>query len=238
MSGDINTSLGNCLIMCGLVHQYAAERGVVIDLANNGDDCVVFLERRQLGRFMARLSEWFLDYGFSMKVEEPVDEFEGVEFCQTKPVFTGERWVMCRGPTGLSKDTYSLLPLQQGNMAYGWATAIADSGEAIASDMPIYSALYARLRSLGQGITLGNHPLMTQGGLYWLSQGERAQRRGITTEARVSFWKAFKIPPYMQILAENHCMAVQMSMSTRGVSLKNLPEYIDPCVASLRHYVA
>jgi hypothetical protein len=238
MSGDINTSLGNCLIMCALIHQYCTERGLVVDLANNGDDCVVFMERRDAERFRAGLSEWFLEMGFTMKIEDTVDVFEKVEFCQTQPVWDGTEWIMCRNPVGLSKDAYSLLPWGQGAMAYGWATAIADSGEAIAATMPIFAAFYAKLRVLGRGITMGNHPLMSGGGLKWLSDGSAtpARHHGVTDAARVSFWRAFGIPPYMQVLAETHIAGTDVSLDTRSVKLNTLPHYKDPLVASLRHY--
>lgn len=39
MSGDMNTSLGNCLIMCALVSKLARTLGIRLRLANNGDDC-------------------------------------------------------------------------------------------------------------------------------------------------------------------------------------------------------
>jgi hypothetical protein len=237
MSGDINTSLGNCLIMCALVFQYAQERRVGIDLANNGDDCVVFMERRDAGRFRAGLDRWFLDMGFNMKVEETVDVFEKVEFCQTQPIKVDDSYIMCRHPTGLSKDAYSLLPWGQGAMAYGWATAIADSGQAIASRMPVFGPFYERLRVLGKGVTMGNHPLLRQGGLYWLSDGAKPGATTlITPDTRVSFWRAFGIPPYMQVLAERHIQNVEIDMDTRAVNVKTLPTYIDPLVASLRHY--
>jgi len=39
MSGDVNTALGNCLIMSSMVWTYADEISVPIRLANDGDDC-------------------------------------------------------------------------------------------------------------------------------------------------------------------------------------------------------
>jgi len=51
MSGDMNTALGNCLIMCALVHCYLQTRGIRGSLANNGDDCTVIIERKDLVKF-------------------------------------------------------------------------------------------------------------------------------------------------------------------------------------------
>jgi len=48
MSGDMNTSSGNCMIMCILLGSYLDTLGVDYRFANNGDDCVIILESRHL----------------------------------------------------------------------------------------------------------------------------------------------------------------------------------------------
>jgi hypothetical protein len=232
MSGDMNTSLGNCLIMCGLVWLYCKERGVVADLANNGDDCVVIMERSDVKRFSDGLSDWFTNFGFTMKVEDPVDQFERIEFCRMRPVWAN-RWVMCRSMASLSKDCYSLLPWAQGSMAYGWATAIGDSGLAVARGVPVFEAVYNRLKALGRGITLGNHPLRDQGGLYWMSKGVTDREPiPVTDQARVSFWLAFDIMPSDQMILESMSGCVSTDLDTRGVSTTDTCCDLTP---SLRH---
>lgn len=56
-SGDMNTGLGNCILMCAMVYAYAKERGVRVKLMNNGDDCVVIMERVDRDKFNAGLNE-------------------------------------------------------------------------------------------------------------------------------------------------------------------------------------
>lgn len=51
MSGDMNTSLGNKLLMCGMLHSYfTGHLGFVVGtdyaVVDNGDDCVVVMSRR------------------------------------------------------------------------------------------------------------------------------------------------------------------------------------------------
>jgi hypothetical protein len=82
MSGDMNTSSGNCMIMVSLVFAYLSEKRIKWRLANNGDDCVIVIEQKHLGK-LEDLPKWFLKMGFRMEVEEPVYEFERIEFCQT-----------------------------------------------------------------------------------------------------------------------------------------------------------
>jgi hypothetical protein len=56
MSGDMNTSLGNKLIMCGLLYSYyktvcGFEPRVDFNVVDNGDDCVVILSKKAYGRY-------------------------------------------------------------------------------------------------------------------------------------------------------------------------------------------
>lgn len=236
MSGDINTSLGNCVIMTGLVYRYAEEKGIRIDLANNGDDCVIIMERRDLQAFQQGLDQWFLTYGFSMKVEQPVYHFSQIEFCQTKPIRVAEGWTMCRTLAGLSKDVYTILPINVGKMAYGWASAISDSGLAIASGVPVFGALYAKLAKLGKGIKLGTHPAMIGGGLWYMAQGMTRGNNEVSDQTRVDFWDAFGMPPYIQRLLEEHIEHARVSLDTRSVIRKRIAEYADTDVLSLRHH--
>ncbi len=235
MSGDLNTSLGNCLIMCALIHRFATERAIRVDLANQGDDCVVFMERRDLSRFAKGLSAWFLRYGFNMKVEAPSHCMEEIEFCQSRPVMCQGRWVMCRSLPALTKDVHSLLPWDNGKMAYGWATAISDSGLAIAAGLPVFESLYLKLREAGCGVQLGAHPLRDEGGLARLAKGEAARELGISDQSRVSFWRAFGVAPYMQRILEDAILASCTSLDTRGVKPKNFAHYADLSVPPLRH---
>jgi len=96
MSGDMNTGLGNCLLMVAMVHSYCRAVGITkFRLANNGDDCVLIIEQRDY-RKTQTLDTWFLEMGFTMKREAPVKVFEEIEFCQTHPVWTPDGYVMVR----------------------------------------------------------------------------------------------------------------------------------------------
>lgn len=71
MSGDMNTSLGNCILMCLMIKAYCEERGVKTQLANNGDDCVVFMEADDLATFMEGLDDWFRAMGLTWLLKNP-----------------------------------------------------------------------------------------------------------------------------------------------------------------------
>lgn len=80
MSGDMNTSSGNCMLMCLMLGSYLDTLKIKYRFANNGDDCVVIIDKRNLSK-ISNLQTWFLKMGFTMKVEKPVFEFEKIEFC-------------------------------------------------------------------------------------------------------------------------------------------------------------
>jgi len=214
MSGDVNTGLGNCLIMCSLVHSYLRELGVKGSLANNGDDCVVIIESRDLPRFSAGLEDWFHEMGFVMKVEKPVYILEEIEFCQTHPVFDGEKYIMVRNlRTGLAKDCCSLKLLDDPTICYDWFRAVGLGGLSLTGGIPIYQSFYSsflrhagvkpdrcRQNSLRRNKEVG----YLSGGLQWLSSGMTRSIVEPTQMARYSFWLAFGVTPDMQVLIEEH----------------------------------
>lgn len=201
MSGDMNTGMGNCLLMCAMVYAYAAHVGVELKLANNGDDCVVFMERADLERFRGPLNQWFLEMGFTMKVEDPVTVFSRVEFCRGRPVHDGTEWVMVRNPQeAIARDLVSLLDMGQGFRA--WAHAVGVGGMAIAGGVPLFHALYTRLKALGRPSSIQNDVWYSDSGFArWAKIGTRSGKT-VTTEARVSFWEAFGITPDEQLAIE------------------------------------
>lgn len=213
MSGDMNTSLGNCVLMCSMIHAYLLDRGVVGQLANNGDDCVVFIERADLGRFSDGLFDWFWDMGFNMAIEKPVDEFGMIEFCQCKPVFDGESWVMCRNPvSSIAKDCVLLKSDVNENFFRLWLNAIGTGGLSIAGGLPVFQSFYQMcVRSgvesykssgkKGKTITLETGELMPwfmrEVGMKGLEKS-----RPITPEARASFWESWGFTPDAQVELE------------------------------------
>jgi hypothetical protein len=202
MSGDMNTSLGNCVLMCSMIHAYLQDRKVTAQLANNGDDCVVFMERCDLERFMDGLNEWFLCMGFNMAVEKPVDEFEQIEFCQTHPVFDGQEYIMCRNPfTALAKDSVMLQPYQP-SVFSGWLDAVGMGGLRMTGGLPIFQEFYAMYVRSGKSRKIPKD-LLPWSFRNW-SAGMCRSYGEIAPQARASFWLAFGYTPDEQIVLENH----------------------------------
>ncbi len=204
-SGDMNTALGNCIIMCGLVWAYARERGVSIKLVNNGDDCVVFMERVDLLKFMAGLDKWFLRMGFRMTCEDPVYSLEQIEFCQMKPINTVNGWTMVRNiSTALYKDTMCLSNYDETGLRK-WMMAVGECGLALCSGVPIMQSFYkAYIRNGVRGGKAESSMELCSSGLRMMRGELESKESEVSVEARVGVFVAWGITPDEQIALENH----------------------------------
>jgi hypothetical protein len=210
-SGDINTSLGNCLIMCALVHAFSDELGIRTELANNGDDCVVFMERSDLTMFQSRVDAFFLSAGFKIVAEEPCFEFDKVEFCQTRPVFTGAGWVMVRNhSTVLKKDLMCLLPIPNIKAFRKWLGGVGECGLSLTRGVPVLEEFYTALKRVGLKPTRG----MIEHMMANTSYNERkfaSEELAIIPEARYSYSVAFGIEPAQQKCIEEFFETLSIS---------------------------
>lgn len=196
MSGDMNTGMGNCLLMCAMVWALKRSTGIPMELVNNGDDCVIITESgyaRCLERIIPR---HFARFGFVMEVEPPVYVFEHIDFCQTHPVWGPDGWVMCRDPrVCISKDLTSSLDLSTGFAS--WAHHIGAGGLALARGLPVLQEFYKLLLRHGRPGKVHSHPWMDNG-FARMSRGMESREHVVSVESRVSFWRAFGILPDMQ----------------------------------------
>jgi hypothetical protein len=195
--------------MCSMFKAYLGHVQVNAQLVNNGDDCVAFMERRDLRRFMCSVKSWFLEMGFNMAVETPVDEFEQVEFCQTRPIFDGVNWVMCRNPhTALAKDAVMLKCWDTPSIWRGWLDAVGTGGIALTGGLPVFQSFYSSYVRSGK-----KRPIPVEL-LPWsfrnMGMGMKRDRRFVHPEARSSFWAAYDVTPDEQIEYEKYYEALSI----------------------------
>lgn len=211
MSGDMNTSLGNCILMCSMIKAFSEAHGIRCQLANNGDDCVLFMEKADYSKIIDQVYPWFLKLGFSMTIEPPSYSMEEIEFCQTRPVFDGSRWIMCRNPvTGLTKDSTMLFPWSGSRHYAGWLDAVGSGGMAMTGGLPVFQEFYALyLRS-------GERRPRARDHLSWTvenwGKGMDREYTVVTAQARASFYWAFGITPDEQICLEKHYASMLLSL--------------------------
>lgn len=213
MSGDMNTSLGNCLLMCSMMFAYKEKVGVKFSLANNGDDCVAFMERRDEEKFKEGLDEWFTKMGFTMAVEPTVDEFPCVEFCQTKPIWTEAGWLMCRNPhTAIVKDSTMLYPYNE-TVFRRWIHSVGIGGLRLAGQVPIFQDFYSLFVRSGRCGKLPESLLM-QSNYNFTHLVDRMHRSyGVVhPKTRMTFWQAFDITPDEQELLESYYSNMELVM--------------------------
>jgi len=214
-SGDLNTSLGNCIIMCALVWVYAFERGISVELANNGDDCVVFMERMDEAQFNRDLEGWFVGKGFAMAVEPTVDEFEQIEFCQSRPVLLSSGWRMVRNLSAcLNKDPMCLLSIPNDKVYQKWLAAIGVCGSRLTTGVPVLSEFYGLFSRAGSTCSDG----MMREVFKNRSQLHLAQGLSLATidaRSRVSFYYAFGVLPDAQLVIEQYFRRCEIGQLNR-----------------------
>lgn len=239
-SGDLNTSLGNCIIMCGLIYAFAQERAVDVELLNNGDDCVVIMEAGDLQRFMAHLDTWFAIYGYRMTIEEPVYELERMEFCQSKVVMVDGVPTMVRNLTNsLTKDPMCLVPIQNSSVLEMWYRAVGDCGLSITSGLPVLQEYYKLFQRSGRNYSEGflQHVQKNTSHLERM-RGMQLIESKVTAATRCSFYYAFGILPAYQIELERVFASMSLLTSVETLLHEDLTmDKYDNCPPSVVQYM-
>lgn len=94
MSGDMNTALGNCiimLVMCATAAKLCGLSPAQYDLFIDGDDTLLFTDQ-SLESALPEFVKIIEGFGHEVKLENRAVSFEGVVHCQARPVRT------CNGP--------------------------------------------------------------------------------------------------------------------------------------------
>jgi len=156
------------------------------EIFNNGDDCLVIGEK---GSFPAAdvIRAHYLECGFHVELEDLVDVFERIDFCQTRPVWA-QGWVMCRDLTAMAKDvTYIGGKSEVGE----WFRAIGQCGLALTDGVPVFSKFYSCLAGPVKSRIADS--MMYASGMTHLAKGMKYRGLEVTDAARLSFMNAFGI---------------------------------------------
>lgn len=225
MSGDINTGMGNCLIMSSIVLKYFTDAGLDARLTNNGDDCVIICERGSYAR-MHGFAEHCSSLGFKIVVDGLTDVFERILFCQTQPVWVGKAYRMVRQPNPcIAKDLTSLLPWDSEQSYANWLATIGSCGAVLTSGVPVLEAFYAMLLRSADG----GRVVEEVTGMQTMSRGVCEAR--VSDYGRFSFYCAFGITPDQQICIEDEllCMTLHHENKSTIEQLNNILSTIPIC---------
>lgn len=204
MSGDMNTSLGNKVIMCLMALGYIRKKPFKIEFANNGDDCLMFMDKKNLPK-LSDIDSYFKSFGFNIVTESPVYEFERLEFCQSKPVCCNNIWRMVRNVrTCLSKDVTCVSLGHDVEQYRAWLKDIAMCGKTIAGDVPVFASFYNMLDRFGK---IGEYGGKGMSEYSWYKRACRnadLRNSDIDDYGRYSFWLSTGIAPDQQSVIEKY----------------------------------
>lgn len=216
MSGDMNTALGNCLLMCLMVHEAMRLCGVgKWDALDDGDDCLLLVEEGEFESVRTKLPGVFLQFGQELKVENVARTLSGVTFCQSKvvvdrlgPTFVRDwRKVLSQSACGVKNWCHI-------DMIPAMLKAVGVCELALSSGLPILQE-FAVAMQRNAGWAKPNfaevdpkecHRLtyeVCNGELDWLKVAEAAVERPVTDACRLSFAETFEVDVGQQLHIES-----------------------------------
>jgi hypothetical protein len=202
-SGDCNTSSGNCT--CNLALLTDLFRRVKHASTVMGDDGVVIFDRKDLPTIQKRLDRSRERYPWKT-AKSFAFVFEQIEFCQCRPVYTVNGYLMVRHPNRVitrGLTCISQTVVQQPRLFYDWLRAVGDCEYSVNPGVPILQSVASYFRSFSNRAIHEPHDrsrFKTLRGHY---------DRTIVREARLSFHKAYGVSPALQLAIEKwfdtHC---------------------------------
>jgi len=211
MSGDMNTALGNCLLMLIMVTAYLTFLSIPIwDCLDDGDDCLLIVEEQALVLILETVHEHFLEYGMQMKVESVAYSLFDVKFCQSSVVeFSDARFKFVRDYKAvISKALTGIRHWQDPNYRIKVLSAIGFCELVLNLGVPVLQSFACSiLRNVGRpkDLDLASDGLKARAQRELRALGLRAidvRARPINECARVSFALAFDCPVEEQLLYE------------------------------------
>jgi hypothetical protein len=205
-SGDMNTSLGNVILMVLMTKHVFGKYFKEFRIINNGDDCLVMLpytyeEVMAMGNFKAD----YLEFGFNVKEEAVAAVLvEQIEFCQSHPVNINGTWTMVRNLSALDKDMLVLQPHEK------VASCISETGlmgRICSKGVPLFQEFYARFPKSEK--RMGRDSLCQEGWLHRMGKGMEEGYSEPSDETRLSFYLAFGVCPQTQLSFEDRFRSVE-----------------------------
>lgn len=214
MSGDMNTALGNCLIMAimiGTATKICKISPNKFDCFIDGDDTLLFIDKSQ-ENLLTQFVEILTRFGHEVKLENRSEVLENVIHCQAQPVKLATGYRMVQTPTRhLSRYLVSVKNFPKSHSkCLEYLRQLGLCSLACHDGVPIFHALANKLIQSGTS----SDKLKMSGKLYQASReinSEREFNLDIHFDTRISFWMAFGISPEDQILYEQYIQALDYS---------------------------
>lgn len=211
MSGDMNTALGNCILMLIMVSAFMTRGGMDYDVFDDGDDCLLIVEEEHLGWVTANCHAEFLEFGMEIKVEGIATRLEEVEWCQSKPLeYAPGKWKFVRDwRKVLSHDLVGSKWLGNAHCRPRLLHTIGVCELVLNMGVPIlqeYSLALIRNARGAKCLSFDRSPLWHRVKheikLFGKRRAELLHPKPVTDEARVSFSMAFGVDVEEQLMWE------------------------------------
>jgi len=210
MSGDLNTAVGNVILMQLMTSDMLSSlAGVSWSFYDDGDDCLVFVEGAVANKVVRGVYDHMLGFGMEVKVENVAHVasagLEAVEFCQHRPVFNGVDYVFVRDYRKAISTSVTGPRWQESNHSFRVYSAAVGIGDGLqVAGLPVLQSYYSLMRRTGRGVD--DKDLHKRLESLWrfknVEIGDDVQVRDITHQSRLSFYRAFGLPPLGQVYLE------------------------------------
>lgn len=213
MSGDINTALGNCLIMVAVTRanirrlEKSVGHKIRYELMDDGDDCLVITERCHLPLLEDRLPKLFLQCGFVLKIEGVTDNIRQVCFCQSRMAIGAGGDIMVRDwRKVLSHACVGVKQWLDPNCVQGMIGLVGECELALSAGVPILQEFALALKRISAGKKLHERNIAGSGYEYRLRMETIKYDKpvDISDEARLAFEEAFDTPIWEQLHVEEY----------------------------------
>lgn len=213
MSGDINTSLGNCLLNRLFLELYT--QTITAELMIEGDDSIVICEE---GDHLKLSQTFFSTLGLTTETSITTDLAE-VEYCQSRMVnVIGDKWRFVRNPYRVMSHDVCTVKYYHPNVVPALAYTIGQCELACVSGVPVLQEFSVMLMRLGRG----SRPVSTVDiDLAYRAKLESKMANKeypITPEARDTFARAFDFSIAEQLATERYLRSLTVSSLATTVS--------------------
>lgn len=211
MSGDYNTGMGNCLLMAAMTESIMLElKFARWDYFADADDCLLFVERKDLLRLLDRVSPLFLEFGQEVRIEGVAHEYWDIKHCQGSPVATASGVRMVRDFRKVLSQAFcghNHYHDPVGGMRV--MKSVAQCELILNAGVPILQPLSLKVLELLEPVKMSK--LDVRDTISWLALTEARRRHfewreakavEITDDARQSFERVFGVTTPMQLAWE------------------------------------
>jgi hypothetical protein len=214
MSGDMNTGLGNSILMAAMLESYLDDSGVEGAVYVDGDDSVVIIDAAHQGKLLP-VAPYFESFGMEMKLEI-TDEFSKVDFCQCRPVNVDGHWVLCRDPSRVMVRPLWTTRVMGEKLAGRYLKGLGLGEVAVNWGLPLGAALGKQLYELGEGKpwAFEYHPGMK------MREYGRLDSPDPSDATRMSYYEAWGIPPDEQEAVERSIRSISRANTSMVDALR------------------